>query len=718
MNPEAFELQAVAEGRHHSPHTVLGFHQSGKAWVVRVLRPFAKSVSLKTKKKSLPLVHIYDGIWELTGAGATPGDYRVLAEYDSAAQWESDDPYRYVPKIGDLDLHLIAEGRHEQLWQALGAHLIDSKDTLGDTSGVSFKLWAPNALAVRVIGDFNSWDGRLFAMRSMGGSGVWELYVPGVKKGALYKFQILTKAGQWISKIDPMARAFEIPPATASVVTSSEYVWQDKNWITKRTKQDALKSPMSVYELHLGSWRGTKNYRDMVSDLVGHVSYLGFTHVEFMPIAEHPFGGSWGYQVTGYYAPTSRFGNEDDFRYLVDQLHQAGIGVILDWVPAHFPKDEWALAKFDGEALYEDADPRRGDHPDWGTHVFNFGRNEVKNFLVANALYWLEEFHIDGLRVDAVASMLYLDYSRKEGEWLPNVFGGRENLDAISFLQETNATVYKRNPGVMMIAEESTAFPGVSAPTDTGGLGFGFKWNMGWMHDSLEYIQKESIYRKYHHGEITFSMLYAYDEKFLLPISHDEVVHGKGSLLSKMPGDHWQKLANMRAFLSFMWSHPGKKLLFMGQEFAQVSEWSESRTLDWWLLDHAPHQGMQQLVSELNGVYQSHPALWELDHQPEGFRWIDGSNSEQNVLSFVRTAANGDKVIVVVNFADYPYHNYRIGVPDSGRYTEILNSDAERFGGSNVINAELRTENIAAHGFENSIELSIPPLGATWLKLI
>jgi 1,4-alpha-glucan branching enzyme len=718
MNPEAYELQAVAEGRHHSPHSVLGFHQSGKAWVVRVLRPFAKSVRLITKKKSLPLTHVYDGIWELSATGAIPGDYRVEAQYESAPVWESDDPYRYLPKLGDMDLHLIAEGRHEQLWQALGAHLIESKDSLGDTSGVSFKLWAPNAQAVRVIGDFNSWDGRLFAMRSMGGSGVWELYVPGVKKGALYKFQILTRAGHWISKIDPMARAFEIPPATASIVTSSDYVWQDKNWIAKRSKQDALRSPMSVYELHLGSWRGNKNYRDMVSDLVGHVKYLGFTHVEFMPIAEHPFGGSWGYQVTGYYAPTSRFGNEDDFRFLVDQLHQAGIGVILDWVPAHFPKDDWALAKFDGEALYEDADPRRGDHPDWGTHVFNFGRSEVKNFLVANALYWLEEFHIDGLRVDAVASMLYLDYSREDGEWLPNVYGGRENLDAIQFLQETNATVYKRNPGVMMIAEESTAFPGVSAPTDTGGLGFGFKWNMGWMHDSLEYIQKESVYRKYHHGEITFSMLYAYDEKFLLPISHDEVVHGKGSLLSKMPGDHWQQHANMRAFLSFMWSHPGKKLLFMGQEFAQVAEWSESRTLDWWLLDHAPHQGMQRLVSELNAVYQALPALWELDHQPEGFRWIDGSNAEQNVLSYVRSAANGERVVVIVNFADYPYHDYRIGVPAPGSYVEILNSDAERFGGSNVVNtAKLSTERTPAHGFENSISLSIPPLGSTWLKL-
>jgi 1,4-alpha-glucan branching enzyme len=697
---------------------VLGFHQQAKNWVVRVLRPFAKTVTIRTKKAELALTHLYDGIWELRGDKAPPGDYRIVTTYDAASEWVSDDPYRYLPKLGDLDLHLIGEGRHEELWQALGAHLIESKDTLGDTSGVSFKLWAPNAQAVRVVGDFNSWDGRLYAMRSMGGSGVWELYVPGVQVGSLYKFQILTKSGNWITKIDPMARAFEIPPATASIVTKSEYKWQDKGWMDARAKRDALKSPMSTYELHLGSWRGSKNYRDMVSDLVGHVKYLGFTHVEFMPLAEHPFGGSWGYQVTGYYAPTSRFGSEDDLRYLIDQLHQNGIGVIMDWVPAHFPKDDWALAKFDGEALYEDADPRRGDHPDWGTHVFNFGRTEVKNFLVANALYWLEEFHVDGLRVDAVASMLYLDYSRKDGEWLPNIHGGRENLDAISFLQETNATVYKRNPGVMMIAEESTAFQGVSAPTDVGGLGFGFKWNMGWMHDSLEYIQKEPVYRKYHHGEITFSMLYAYDEKFVLPISHDEVVHGKGSLFSKMPGDHWQKLANMRAYLSFMWAHPGKKLLFMGQEFAQVAEWSEGRELDWWLLDHAPHQGMQTLVSELNALYQSQKAMWELDHSAEGFRWIDGSNSEQNILSFVRSSASGEKVIVLVNFADYPYFNYRIGVPEAGKYLELLNSDSERFGGSNVVNAgPMATTADHAHGFEQSLEISVPPLGAVFLKL-
>ena len=686
--------------------------------MVRVLRPFAKAVSLRLKKGTVELEHRYDGIWEASGKGAPLGDYRIVASYENAPDWESDDPYRYLPKIGDLDLHLIAEGRHEQLWQALGSHYLESKDSLGVTSGVSFKLWAPNAQAVRVIGDFNSWDGRLHAMRSMGASGVWELFAPGIGVGELYKYQILTKNGDWLSKIDPLARAFEIPPANASVVTESNYSWKDSGWMENRARRDPLTSPMSIYELHLGSWRGAKNYRELADDLIGHIKYLGFTHVEFMPLAEHPFGGSWGYQVTGYYAPTSRFGSEDDLRYLIDQLHLANIGVIMDWVPAHFPKDDWALARFDGEALYEDADPRRGDHPDWGTHVFNFGRNEVKNFLVANALYWLEEFHVDGLRVDAVASMLYLDYSREEGQWLPNVHGGRENLDAISFLQETNATAYKRNPGIMMIAEESTAFPGVSAPTTAGGLGFGFKWNMGWMHDSLEYIQKESIYRKYHHGELTFSMLYAYDEKFVLPISHDEVVHGKGSLFSKMPGDHWQKLANMRVFLSFMWSHPGKKLLFMGQEFAQVSEWSESRQLDWWLNDHLPHRGMQQLVSELNRLYLENPALWELDHFPEGFRWIDGGNSEQNVLSFIRVSRTGEKILVILNFADFPYHDYRIGVPGPGSYQELMNSDAAGFGGSNVVNPlPIDSESIPAHGFENSIEIQIPPLGAIWLKL-
>ncbi len=718
MNPEAEGLHLLAESRHHSPHAILGLHQDGKDWVIRALRPFAKSVTAKAKKDSFELTHRYGGIWEYQGKGKLPGDYRLVASYESAPDWVSDDPYRYWPMIGDLDLHLIGEGRHEQLWQALGAHFVAQSDSLGDTSGVSFTVWAPNAQAVRVVGDFNSWDGTCYPMRSMGGTGVWELFIPGVKPGALYKFQILTKAGNWITKIDPMARRTEVPPATSSVVDVSKYQWRDKDWMNQRARTDALKSPMSIYELHLGSWRGPKNYRDLAPELIGHVKYLGFTHVEFMPLAEHPFGGSWGYQVTGYYAPTSRFGTPDDLRFLIDELHNAGIGVILDWVPAHFPKDDWALARYDGEALYEDADPRRGDHPDWGTHVFNFGRTEVRNFLVANASFWLEEFHIDALRVDAVASMLYLDYSRKDGEWLPNIYGGRENLDAIKFLQEANATAYRRNPGIMMIAEESTAFQGVSAPTDFGGLGFGFKWNMGWMHDSLEYIQRDPAWRKYHHGEITFSMLYAYDEKFVLPISHDEVVHGKGSLLAKMPGDHWQKLANMRAYLAFMWTHPGKKLLFMGQEFAQPSEWSESRDLDWWLLDHHPHRGMQQLVSDMNKLYVENPSLWELDHDHAGFQWIDGGNADQNILSFLRFDAAGNPIAVVVNFAGHPYHNFRLGLPKPGLWQEILNTDAEVYGGSGVGNfGGVQTQEHQSHGRPYSAEINVPPLGSVWLRL-
>lgn len=717
MNLDAHELQAISEGRFHNPHSYLGLHHEGKKWVIRAHRPFAKSVTAKTKKDSYSLEHVYGGIWEISGTGKI-ADYRLVAEYENAPAWESDDPYRYLPKLGDLDIHLIGEGRHEQLWQALGAHFLESSDSLGDTSGTSFKVWAPNASAVRVVGDFNHWDGTCYQMRSMGSSGVWEIYIPGVMPGALYKFQILTKAGNWITKIDPLARQCETPPATASVVEQSTYQWRDSGWMQQRAKRDALRSPMSTYELHLGSWRGPKNYRELAPELIGHMKYLGFTHVEFMPLAEHPFGGSWGYQVTGYYAPTSRFGSPDDLRFLIDELHNAGIGVIMDWVPAHFPKDEWALARFDGEALYEDADPRRGDHPDWGTHVFNFGRTEVRNFLVANANYWFEEFHVDGLRVDAVASMLYLDYSRKDGEWLPNVYGGRENLDAIAFLQETNATAYRRNPGIMMIAEESTAFQGVSAPTDVGGLGFGFKWNMGWMHDSLEYIQRDPSHRRYHHGEITFSMLYAYDEKFVLPISHDEVVHGKGSLLAKMPGDHWQKLANMRSYLSFMWAHPGKKLLFMGQEFAQPSEWSEARTLDWWLLDHHPHQGMQRLVSDMNRLYAENPAFWELDHEHSGFEWIDGGNADQNILSFLRFDSKGEAIAVVVNFAGHPHQDFRIGLPKAGTWQELLNTDAEIYGGSGVGNfGTVEAESIPAHGREYSAAITVPPLGSVWLKL-
>lgn len=718
MSLENHVLQAVAEGRHHDPHSVLGIHATEAGYLVRTLRPFAKAVKVVVAGGEIELTHRYGGIWEGVLPGKTLVDYRVRASYEGAADWVTDDPYRHLPKIGELDLYLITEGRHEQLWDALGAHFLEFEDSLGLVAGTSFKVWAPNAVAVRVVGDFNSWDGLRHSMRSMGGSGVWELFVPEVKPGALYKFQILTKHGHWITKIDPMARQTECPPATSSVVAQSSYQWGDNAWLNARAERDALKSPMSIYEMHLGSWRGAKNYRELAPELIEYVQQLGFTHIEFMPLAEHPFGGSWGYQVTGYYSPTARFGTPDDLKYLIDQLHQNGIGVILDWVPAHFPKDDWALARFDGEALYEDADPRRGDHPDWGTHVFNFGRTEVRNFLVANASYWLEEFHIDALRVDAVASMLYLDYSRKDGEWLPNAFGGRENLDAIRFLQEANATAYRRNPGIMMIAEESTAFAGVSAPTDHGGLGFGFKWNMGWMHDSLQYIERDPMYRKFHHGEITFSMLYAYDEKFVLPISHDEVVHGKGSLLSKMPGDHWQKLANMRTYLAFMWSHPGKKLLFMGQEFGQPSEWSESRELDWWILEHGVHRGMQRLVADMNALYKQTAALWQLDHEHSGFQWIDGGNADQNVLSFLRFDQDGNPVAVVVNFAGNPHHGFRIGLPAGGTWEEILNTDAEVYGGSGVGNfGSVEAEQVGSHGREYSAEITVPPLASVWLRL-
>jgi 1,4-alpha-glucan branching enzyme len=551
----------------------------------------------------------------------------------------------------------------------------------------------------------------------MGSSGVWELFIPEVASGTKYKYEILTKDGNWISKIDPLGKYFEHPPLTAAIVHESTHRWSDESWLAARSQRDALKSPMSVYEMHLGSWRPGLDYRSMADELIDYLQKLSFTHVEFMPVAEHPFGGSWGYQVTGYFAPTSRFGDPDDFRYLVDRLHQAGIGVIVDWVPAHFPKDEWALAKFDGAPLYEHSDPRRGEHPDWGTLIFDFGRNEVRNFLVANALYWFEQFHIDGLRVDAVASMLYLDYSREDGQWLPNKFGGRENLDAITFLQEVNATCYREHPGIMMIAEESTSWGGVSNPTDSGGLGFGFKWNMGWMHDSLQYISKDPMYRKYHHGELTFSMLYAYDEKFVLPISHDEVVHGKGSMVSKMPGDHWQKFANLRAYLCFMWAHPGKQLLFMGQEFAQASEWSESRGLDWWALDQPANQGIQDLVASLNQLYLKHPALWELDHEHSGFSWIDGGNADANLVSFVRRDSKGDSLVAVINFSGSPHHDFVLGLPESGDWEEILNTDSESFGGSGVGNFGLvQALGGQTHGQPHSAVISVPPLGGIWLR--
>jgi len=579
-------------------------------------------------------------------------------------------------------------------------------------------VWAPNARGVRVCGDFDGWDGRANPLRSLGSSGIWELFIPHLPPGACYKFRILGQDGNWHEKADPMAFATEVPPATASKVTVSSHLWNDEDWLARREATEWVSAPMSAYEVHLGSWRPGLGYRELATELADYVAAQGFTHIELMPVAEHPFGGSWGYQVTSYYAPTARFGTPDEFRHLVDTLHGRGIGVIMDWVPAHFPKDEWALARFDGGALYEHADPRRGEQPDWGTLVFDFGRSEVRNFLVANALYWIEEFHIDGLRVDAVASMLYLDYSRKEGEWLPNVHGGRENLDAVRFIQELNATVYKHHPGAVMIAEESTAWPGVTRPTHLGGLGFGFKWNMGWMHDTLSYTGHDPVHRSFHHNELTFSLMYAWSENFVLPLSHDEVVHGKGSLWTRMPGDDWNKAAGLRSLLAYMWAHPGKQLLFMGGEFGQVDEWSESRSLDWHLLADPLHDGLRAVVADLNRAYKEHPALYVADSRPEGFSWIDANDSANNVASFLRLDPADPAAVLacVANFAGHPHENYRVGLPRTGRWREVLNTDAHSYGGSGWGNmGGVEATDQPWHGQPASALLQLPPQGVIWL---
>ncbi len=713
--PSAEELERLAGGAHADPHSILGMHPSGDGVVVRALRPGAERVTAKIAGKDHDLPHIGHGVFAAQLDGVTSQDYRLDVAYHGDT-YPSDEPYRFLPTLGEMDLYLIGEGRHEELWTVLGAHVRSYDGTLGTVEGTSFAVWAPNARGVRVVGDFNGWDGQSHPMRSLGSSGVWELFLPGVGEGARYKYAILGQDGQWHDKADPMARATEVPPLTASVVEQSSYTWADDEWMSLRAESSPHARPMSTYEVHLGSWRQGLSYVELADQLTEYVTWLGYTHVEMLPVAEHPFGGSWGYQVTGYYAPTSRFGSPDEFRYLVDRLHQAGIGVIVDWVPAHFPKDEFALARFDGTALYEHADPRRGEQMDWGTYVFDFGRREVRNFLVANATYWLQEMHVDGLRVDAVASMLYLDYSREDGQWEPNQYGGRENLEAVAFLQEMNSVVYRRVPGIMTIAEESTAWPGVSRPTHLGGLGFGFKWNMGWMHDSLDYVAHEPVHRGYHHHQMTFSMVYAYSENYVLPISHDEVVHGKGSLLRKMPGDRWQQLANVRAYLAFQWAHPGKQLLFMGSEFAQESEWSEERSLDWWLLDLPDHRGVALALRELNRVYKQTSALWSLDHEASGFSWIDANDATGNVFSFLRFGADGSALACVSNFAGTPHDGYRLGLPWSGEWSEVVNTDAEMFNGSGVGNfGGVRAEDDGWHGQPSSALLRLPPLGTVWL---
>ena len=717
------EVDQIVAGTHHDPHAVLGAHPVPGGVVVRALRPMAATVAvLLPDGTRYPMEHVHQGVFSAVLPLPAVPDYRLAVAYPAGQDGGTlpeavgDDPYRHLPSLGEVDLHLIGEGRHEALWQVLGAHVRPA------AGGTSFAVWAPSARGVRLVGDFNHWDGRAHPMRSLGGSGVWELLVPGVGTGCRYKYQICGPDGGWHSKADPMAAWAQQPPDTASVVFESEYAWGDQEWLAARAAADPLRQPMSAYEVHLGSWRPGLSYRELAPQLASYVRELGFTHVEFLPVAEHPFGGSWGYQVTSYYAPTARFGTPDDFRYLVDQLHQAGIGVILDWVPAHFPRDDWALARFDGTPLYEHADPRRGEHPDWGTLIFDYGRREVRNFLVANAIYWLEEFHIDGLRVDAVASMLYLDYSRRDGEWTPNALGGRENLDAVSFLQEVNATCYKRVPGIMMIAEESTAWPGVTRPVHLGGLGFGLKWNLGWMHDTLSYLSVDPLFRGYHHSELTFSMMYAFTENFVLPLSHDEVVHGKGSLLAKMAGDDWRKFASLRALFAYMWAHPGKQLLFMGSEFGQRGEWSQQDGIDWQALQGEAHVGLQRLVGDLNAAYRAAPALWQQDFAPEGFRWIDANDSAGNVASFLRFAggaepAPGGQVIAcVANFSGNPHYGYRIGLPSAGRWREAINTDAADYGGSGVGNLGV-IEAVAEpyHGLPASASLTVPPLGALWL---
>jgi len=610
--------------------------------------------------------------------------------------------------LGELDLYLIAEGRHEQLWKALGAQVV--RDQAGTLLGTAFSVWAPNARAVSLIGDHNFWDRATHQMYRVGSSGIWEIFIADISAGTKYKFAVCGIDGRWVDHADPMARATEIPPLTASVVEESTYVWNDSSWLEKRSQFQSWRSAVSVYEVHLGSWKLGLSYVELASELVDYVVQQEFTHVEFLPVTEHPYGPSWGYQVTSFFAPTSRFGTPDEFKYLVDALHRAGVGVILDWVPAHFPKDEWALAKFDGTALYEHADPRLGEHPDWGTLIFNFGRNEVRNFLVASALYWLTEYHIDGLRVDAVASMLYLDYSREEGQWLPNINGGRENLEAVKLLQEATSTAYKTHPGIMMIAEESTAWSGVTRDTSSDGLGFGFKWNMGWMHDTLQYLEHEPIHRVFHHNELTFSILYAWSENFMLPLSHDEVVHGKGQLVNKFPGDRWQKVATLRALYGFMWAHPGKKLLFMGSEFAQNDEWSESAGLQWHLTEYAEHQGVQKVISDLNSIYKQTAALWEKDTTPEGFSWLVNNDGAANVVAFTRWDDHASPLVSVTNFSPVPHESYQLPFPSAGTWAEVLNTDQSVYGGSGICNNQIVV------GQSQIASVKIPPLATVWFK--
>ena len=721
VNP--FDL--LADARHSDPFSVLGPHPTDRGLAVRALFPDALDVGLaRPGADPVPMERRHPaGVFEtvLEGVRDVP-DYRLRVVFPGGHEAEIDDPYRFGRVFGDFDLYLFGEGTHTRIYEKLGAHPM----RIGATEGVHFAVWAPNAQRVSVVGDFNAWDGRVHPMRSLGSSGVWEIFVPAARIGHHYKFEIRSREGYILVKIDPYGQAFEIPPLSASIVTASSHRWQDERWMREREQAGGwFARPMAIYEVHLGSWAripedGTRylTYRELAARLIPYVKEMGFTHIELLPVMEHPFSGSWGYQVTGFYAPTSRFGSPDDFRAFVDACHGNGIGVILDWVPGHFPKDDHALARFDGTALYEHADPRQGEHRDWGTLIFNYGRNEVRNFLLANALYWLHEFHADGLRVDAVASMLYLDYSRKEGEWVPNRYGGRENLDAIDFVRQLNTLTHAEHPGSITVAEESTAWPSVSKPTYLGGLGFTYKWNMGWMNDTLEYISKDPVYRRYDHWKLTFSLIYAFTENFILPFSHDEVVHGKGSMFEKTPGDDWQRYATLRALYGLMYAHPGKKLMFMGAEFAQGREWNYDHSLDWHLADFPMHAGVRQFVRDLNYIYGAEPALHEIDFEYPGFQWIDCNDSENSVISFIRRARDpNDLLVALLNFTPVPRDGYRIGVPAPGAYSELLNSDGDVYGGSNCGNGGvIFTEPIASHGHAQSLYLTLPPLGFLLLK--
>jgi len=717
------ELRSLVELTHQSPHTLLGMHPLGdeSGLVVRALLPDIKKVEVqpvhekdkpKFELKRIPNTDVFEG--ETPRANVVYAYDLVIT--DKAGQTRrTRDAYSFLPTLGEADLFLFGKGDERKIYDKLGAQL----RTLDGVHGTSFAVWAPNAQRVSVVGDFNNWDGRVYSMRLLGASGVWEIFIPGVGQGAHYKFEIRDTHGNIKLNTDPFGFFFEVAPKQAAIVWETKnFKWSDDAWLKKRRERDALRSPMSVYEMHVGSWQKKTateswSYRELAKPLVEYVTRLGFTHIEFMPVAEHAFYPSWGYQVTGFFAPTSRFGTPEDLQFLVNALHEAGIGVIVDWVPAHFPRDEWALAKFDGTALFEHEDPRKGAHQDWGTLIFNFGRNEVSNFLVANALFWCERFHIDGLRVDAVASMLYLDYSRKSGEWIPNQFGGRENLEAIEFLKKFNHITHTEFPGVMTIAEESTAWPQVTRPPYLGGLGFSFKWNMGWMHDTLGYFKHEPIHRKYHQNDLTFAMLYHHNENFVLPLSHDEVVHGKGSLITRMPGDDWQKFANLRTLLAYQWLFPGKKLLFMGGEFGQTKEWNENAQLDWWLLDAGPfHRGAQKFVADLNALYKKSPAFWQGDYDHAGFNWIDCNDRENSVLSFLRQTADGkNHSVVILNLTPVPRPHYRIGLPCGGRWKEALNSDAQIYGGSNQGNfGGVTAQNAPVHSQQFSAEFNLPPL--------